>query len=180
MGAQLSRDSQDAIGASQALPARGQLTVPDVPSIPWLDPATAAGVVDIVQSLAADHPEALAVILFGSVARHEERPLSDPKPSDVDLLLIIDPSALDPTAELLTNEQDLALTRTVGEAEYRHRAPRVINTLFMNRDLARWDESFIENVARDGLLLWARGPLPAPLASVADRDITALLAAAPR
>src|SRR5579859_2325783 len=161
--------------------ARGNLPIPlPVPRIPWLDPESAASVQDIVQSVAAHHREAQAVILFGSVARREERPLSDPKPSDVDLLLIIDPSALDLTAKLLTNEQDLALTRTVSEAEYRHRAPRVINTLFMNRDLARWDASFIENVARDGILLWARGPLPTPLASVADRDITALLAAAPR
>jgi|SRR5690348_10963766 len=165
-------------GATYA--ARGNPPIPLlVPRIPWLDPESAASIQDIVQSVAAHHFEVQAVILFGSVARHEERSLSDPKPSDIDLLLIIDPSALDPTAKLLTNEQDLALTRTVGEAEYRHRAPREINTLFMNRDLARWDELFIENVARDGILLWARGPLPAPLASVADRDITALLAAAP-
>lgn len=36
-------------------------------------------------------------------------------------------------------------------------------------DLADWDEMFVENVARDGLLLWARGPLPDVLAPVAER-----------
>jgi predicted nucleotidyltransferase len=171
MGAQLSRDSQDAIGASQALPARGQLTVPDVPSIPWLDPATAAGVVDIVQSLAADHPEALAVILFGSVARHEERPLDDPQPSDVDLLLLLDASAVAADAHRLSRERELALHRTIIEADYRQQSPREIKVLFVYRDLERWDELFIDNVAHDGILLWARGPLPAPLAPVATRGI---------
>lgn len=151
-----------------------------VPLIPWLDPASAASVQDIVQSVAAHHPEVQAVILFGSVARREERPLSDPEPSDVDLLLIIDPTVLNPTANRVSNEQDLALTRTIMEADYRHRAPREINTLFMNRDLARWDEAFIENVARDGILLWARGPLPVPLALATNHDINSLVSAAPR
>ncbi len=112
---------------------------PLVPLISWLDPASAAGVRDIVRSVAAHHIEVQAVILFGSVARHEERPLSDPEPSDVDLLLIIDPTLLDPTADRLSNERELALTHTIGMADYRHRSPREINTFFMNRDLARWD-----------------------------------------
>src|SRR5690349_10654012 len=105
--------------------------LPDVRLVPWLDPDSAASVRDIVQSVAAHHPEVQAVILFGSVARHEERALDDPVPSDVDLLLILDPAALDPSAERLTNTQDLALTRTIGEADYRHRAAREINTFFM-------------------------------------------------
>jgi hypothetical protein len=33
-------------------------------------------------------------------------------------------------------------------------------------DLAHWDAVFGENDARDGLLLWARGPLPPALAAV--------------
>lgn len=151
-----------------------------VPLIPWLDPASAAGVQDIVQSVAAHHIEVQAVILFGSVARREERPLGDSEPSDVDLLLIIDPTVLDPTADRLSNERELALTYTIGMADYRHRSPRELNTLFMNRDLSRWDESFIENVAREGILLWARTPLPAPLAPVAEHDISSLLSAASR
>jgi predicted nucleotidyltransferase len=148
---------------------------PSMPSIHWLDRASASGVVDIVESVAAHHPEVQAVILFGSVARREQRPLDDAEPSDVDLLLIVDPSVLEPSAERLTSAQDLALTRTISEADFRHRAPREINTFFMNRDLARWDTLFIENVARDGILLWARGPLPEPLAPVAARTFSSLL-----
>ncbi len=140
------------------------------PLIPWIDHESAESVRDIVQSVAAYHPEVQAVILFGSVARHEERPLDDPEPSDVDLLLIIDPAVLDPIAERLSNAQDLALTRTVGTANYRHRAPREINTFFANCRLVGWDSLFIENVARDGILLWARGPLPQGLASIEGRD----------
>ena len=151
-----------------------------VPLIPWLDPESAVAVQDIVQAIAAHHLEVQAVILFGSVARREERPVGDPEPSDIDLLLIIDPTTHDPTALYLTTEQELALTRTIGEAEYRHQAPREINTFFMNRDLARWDESFIENVARDGILLWAHGPVPVPLSPVTERPIAAMLSATPR
>jgi predicted nucleotidyltransferase len=144
----------------------------EAPLILWFDRETALDVVDITESVARHHPEVQAIILFGSVARREQRPLDDPEPSDVDLLLIVDPSALDPRSERLTNAQDLALTRTISEADFRHRtAPREINTFFMQRDLARWDETFIENVARDGILLWARGALPEPLAPVAARTL---------
>src|SRR5262245_16593020 len=91
---------------------------PTVPRIPWLDPTTAAAVDYIVQSLAVGHPEALAVILFGSAARHQERPLDDLEPSDVDLLLLLDASALDPLARRLSREQELTLHHTIGEADY--------------------------------------------------------------
>ena len=157
MGTDLTQDRARTDPSSEAGP-------PLVPAIPWLDPVTAAEVVDTVQSLAERHPEAQAVILFGSVARHEERPLDDPQPSDVDLLLLLDAAAIEPSARRLTREQELALHHTIGEADTRHRSPREIKVVFMYRDLERWDEQFIENVARDGMLLWARGPLPAPLA----------------
>jgi hypothetical protein len=151
-----------------------------VPTIPWLDPATAAGVVDIVQSLAAGHPEAYAVILFGSVARHEERPLNDPKPSDVDLLLLLDVTAASPRVPGWTWEQEVALVHTIGEADYRQRAPREIKCIFATRDLYRCDDMFVENVAHDGILLWSRGPLPAALAAIAERDPLRSLAASTR
>jgi predicted nucleotidyltransferase len=156
----------------------GRPAVPYVPIIPWLDPATAAGVVDIVQSLAVDHPEALAVILFGSVARREERPLDDREPSDVDLLLLLDVDAVHPGAYRLSYEEELALHRTIIEADYRQQSPREIKVLFVYRDLERWDDLFLENVAHDGILLWARCPLPAPLAAIAERDPSRALAAA--
>jgi predicted nucleotidyltransferase len=144
-------------------------TPPRVRLISWLDEETATAVADITRSVAECHPEVQAVILFGSVARHEERPLDDPQPSDVDLLLVLDVTALDPTATRLTREQDLALIHTIGEADYRHRAPREIKSLFIYRDLANWDPMFIENVARDGILLWSRGPLPAAFAPIEQR-----------
>jgi len=143
----------------------------DLRPIPWLDPTTSAAIHGIIRALAQDHPEAQAVILFGSVARREERSLDDPEPSDVDLLLLLDAHAVDPTVERLSYQQELALRATVGEADYRLSAPRVIQVLFVYRMLAGWDPLFIENVARDGILLWSRGPLPDPLAAVTERTL---------
>lgn len=128
--------------------------------IPWLDPVTAAAVDDIARTLVRRHSEVQAIILFGSVARHEERPLDDPNPSDVDLLLVLDPSTVNPGASRLTHTQELALRATIGDTDYRHRSPRAISVLFMNRDLAGWDSLFIENVARDGIVIWTRGDVP--------------------
>lgn len=156
-------------------------TRPHVPTIPWLDAETTASVVDITQSLAEQYPEVQAVMLFGSVARHEERSLDDPEPSDVDLLVLIDPCISDSAAERLSAERELAITATIGEADYRHRnAPREVKAIFMYRDLAHWDPLFIENVARDGILLWARGPLPPPFAPIKKRNAAAHMAASPR
>jgi predicted nucleotidyltransferase len=92
-------------------------TPPSVRLIPWLDEETATAVDDITRSVAEHHPEVQAVILFGSVARQEERSLDDLQPSDVDLLLVLDAAALDPTATRLPREQDLALIHTIGEAD---------------------------------------------------------------
>jgi predicted nucleotidyltransferase len=131
-----------------------------------LDSATNTAVREIIRALAQGHPEAQAVILFGSVARREERSLDDPAPSDVDLLLLLDAHAVDPALERLSYEQELALRATVGEADYRWPAPRIIQVLFVYRTLAGWDPLFIENVARDGILLWSRGPLPDPLVAL--------------
>lgn len=137
-----------------------------VASISWLEYDTAAAITDVVQSLAEYHPEVQAVILFGSVARREQRLLDDSAPSDVDLLLVITPTSDGSVAQHLTHDQELAITQTIGEVDYRHRQARAINAVFIGCDLAGWDSLFIENVTRDGLLLWARGPLPAGLASV--------------
>jgi predicted nucleotidyltransferase len=147
---------------------------PDVRPIPWLDPATNAAVCAIIRALAQGHPEAQAIMLFGSVARREERSLDDPEPSDVDLLLLLDAHAVDSDVERLSYQQELALRATVGEADYRWPAPRVIQVLFVYRTLAGWDPLFIENVARDGILLWSRGLLPDRLAAVAERTLPSM------
>ena len=62
------------------------------------------------------------------------------------------------------------LCHTIGEADYRFGdAPREVQTVFVGWDLADWDAAFVENVARDGILLWARAPLPPELAPVKER-----------
>jgi predicted nucleotidyltransferase len=129
-------------------------------TLPWLDTRTAQLVCLITHQLAEHHPEVLAMILFGSIARHDERPLADSEPSDVDLLLLVE--------ERLPEERALAIHHTIGETAHTFGyAPRDVQPLLVERDLANWDPLFVANVARDGILLWARGPLPAPLAAVA-------------
>jgi len=44
-------------------------------------------------------------------------------------------------------------------------APREVNVMFATRTLQEWDPDFIENVARDGIILYANGPLPAALSA---------------
>ena len=125
------------------------------------DARTGALVRDIVATLASRYPDLLAVALFGSVARHEERPLTDPQPSDVDLLALFE-SDEDP----VYLPRGLDITHTIGLARNRHLdAPREVQVMFASHTMREWDATFITNVARDGLLLWRRGPLPKPLSS---------------
>jgi hypothetical protein len=44
-------------------------------------------------------------------------------------------------------------------------APREVNVLLSDRTMQTWDSMFLDNLARDGILLYARGSLPTPLAS---------------
>lgn len=142
---------------SEATGVRDNIALP-----PWLDVQTGALVRDIIAILAQHHPNLLAVVLFGSVARHDERQLSDPQPSDVDLLAIFDTDE-DP----VHLPRGLAITHTIGLARNRHlNAPREVQVMFATRAMREWDTTFIANVARDGLLLWARGPLPQPLSTL--------------
>jgi predicted nucleotidyltransferase len=102
-----------------------------------------------------------AVILYGSVARHEERSLEAPYPSDVDLLAVFDSD--DP---LLDVHQGEMLSHTLGLAYNRHLdAPREVKVMFASRTLQEWDPTFNANVARDGIILFTRGSLPAPFAA---------------
>lgn len=129
-------------------------------SIPnWLDDATAALVEETVNLLIKRHSDILlAVILFGSVARHEERPPDDAYPSDVDLLAIFD------TTDRLIKPYREDIFATIVDAYAHHLdAPREVNVLLADRTMRSWDSMFLDNLARDGLLLYARGSLPAPL-----------------
>lgn len=131
---------------------------------PWLDAATRALVRDIVQTLAQYRTDVLAIVLYGSVARHEERPVYDPHPSDVDLLAIFDSDD-----ELFAIHEGKALFDILGMAYDRHLdILRDVKVMFASRTLDEWDPTFVANVAHDGLLLWARNDLSAPLAHLAD------------
>ncbi len=127
----------------------------------WLDRATRALVGDIISFLSERHPDLLAVILYGSVARHEERPLGAFNPSDVDLLAVFDTDD-----SLLDVHQGDSLSHTLGLAYTRHLdAPREVKVMFASRTLQEWDPTFIANVMRDGILLYTCGSLPAPFAA---------------
>ncbi len=121
---------------------------------PWLDSETSALVRDKVELLVERHPDILAIILYGSVARHEERSLDEPDPSDVDLLVVFDRER-----DAIWSQAD-ALFYTMGLAEDRHlNAPREVKVMFSSRTSQEWDPEFIENVRRDGIVLYKRGKL---------------------
>jgi predicted nucleotidyltransferase len=126
-----------------------------------LDAKTQTLVEETIQLLAKRFPELIAIILYGSVARGEERPITDPYPSDVDLLAIFDTE--DPLIMPLRSE----IIRTIGDTHRRHLdAPRDVNIMLATRTMDEWDSFFIEHVAHDGIILFARGPLPPGLASL--------------
>ena len=141
----------------------------------WLDEATAALVEETVRMLIKRHANILlAVILFGSVARHEERPLDNSYPSDVDLLAIFD------TTDRLVKPYREDIFATIIDAYALHLdAPREVNILLSDRTMETWDSMFLDNLACEGILLYAQGPLPAPLAvrqsfqeRLADKGVT--------
>jgi predicted nucleotidyltransferase len=102
----------------------------------------------------------LAVILFGSTARHEERPPDDAYPSDVDLLAIFD------TTDRLVRPYREDTSATIIDAYALHLdAPHEVNVLLSDRTMQTWDSMSLDNLARNGILLYARGFLPAPLAA---------------
>jgi predicted nucleotidyltransferase len=127
----------------------------------WLDDATSALVEETLSMLIKRHANILlAVILFGSVARHEERPLDDSCPSDVDLLAIFD------TTDRLVKPYREDIFATIIDACALHLdAPREVNVLLSDRTMQTWDAMFLDNIAHDGILLYARGSLPAQLAA---------------
>lgn len=139
-----------------------------IPVVPWLDEETAALLRDTVATVARQQPRLRAVILHGSVARHEERPLDDDQPSDVDLLLVFD--RVPGQAVDFTSEQGMDVFGSINDALIRHlEAPREVKVMLAAEDFAEWDDLFVENVAREGIVLWARGELPSRLAVCARR-----------
>jgi len=126
----------------------------------WLDSETSALVRDKIEMLVSHHPDILAIILYGSIARHEERSTDDSYPSDVDLLAIFagDKASI--------RNQRPELFDSMGLAENRHlKAPREVNVMFTSRTSQEWDPTFIANVKRDGIILFQRGELPGAFAA---------------
>ncbi|HYU71849.1 MAG TPA: nucleotidyltransferase domain-containing protein, partial [Ktedonobacteraceae bacterium] len=127
----------------------------------WLDEATSALVEETVRMLIKRHANILlAAILFGSVARHEERPLDDACPSDVDLLAIFDT-----TDRLVKPYREAIFSTSIDACALHLDAPREVNVMLSDRTMRTWDSMFLDNLAREGILLYARGSLPAPLAT---------------
>ena len=137
----------------------------------WLDHATSALVEETVSLLIKRHADILlAVILFGSVARHEERPPNDAYPSNVDLLAFFD------TTDRLVRPYREDIFATIIDAYALHLdAPREVSVLLSDRTMQTWDSMFLDNLARDGILLYARGSLPAQLAARQSLQERALL-----
>ena len=96
-----------------------------------LDSETHALIKDIIDSLSNRHPDLMAIILFGSVARHEERSLDDPDTSDVDLLALFNND--DPHFVLFQGD---SLSHSLGLAYNRHLdAPREVKVMFSSRNM---------------------------------------------
>jgi len=132
---------------------------------PHLDRETRLLVDEMVELLVKRHPDILAIILYGSIARHEERTLDDPYPSDVDILVVVD---TEDRRGIRAAEE--SLFETLGVAKMHHlQAPREVNVMFSSRTSEEWDPTFIENVKRDGIILYGRVPLPAAFATRPDK-----------
>ena len=71
----------------------------------------------------------------------------------------------DPTDRLVKPYQE-DIFATIIEAYAPHLdTPSEFKVLLSDRMMQTWDSLFLENLARDGILLYARGSLPAPLAA---------------
>jgi len=105
------------------------------------------------------------------IARHGEHPLTDAEPSDVDLLLLFDSRA---RPIRISGDKLLAICASAGRAlDRKANAPREVQIIPATWALAEWDAAFAANVARDGILLWARGPLAPALTAVGARNVAA-------
>ena len=101
---------------------------------------------DFVNS-AAEIPNLVAVILFGSVARGETS-----SKSDIDLLLIFD-TAYNPE---LGTEMDHA-RKLSTEVSLKHDLDHSFSFVLANKDeLKDMDPDFFWNVAREGIILWGK------------------------
>jgi predicted nucleotidyltransferase len=131
------------------------VTNDEVCGIAWLDPASQALLRASIAAAAHEFPKLTAAVLYGSIARQKERPLTDRYPSDIDVLLVFDRETV------LDYHERTRMFRALGEALGQHLdAPREVQMMFATRKLAEWDETFVEHVAREGPLPVALAPVP--------------------
>jgi predicted nucleotidyltransferase len=142
-----------------------------IPEVPGLDAATNDYLRRLVALAVAANPDVEGVILFGSAARNELRPMTDAEPSDVDVLFLMTVPSDSAPPRRITREQHLAISRAEVEAYPAtfDRTLRQVRAIIADASFAGWDRAFVESIARDGRLLWARGALPVALAPVARR-----------
>lgn len=140
-----------------------------VPEVPWLDVATNSYLRRRITRAVSVNSDLEAVILFGSAARQELRPMTDREPSDVDVLFLMHAPSGTIHPKRITREQHLAISRAEVEAypDTFDDTLRPIQTIVADPSFEGSDGSFVESIARDGILLWARSALPAALALVA-------------
>jgi len=70
------------------------------------------------------------------------------------------------TTDSLVRSYREAIFATIIDACALHLdAPREVNVLLSDRTMQIWDSLFLENLARDGILLYARSSIPSPLAA---------------
>jgi len=139
--------------------------------IPWLDAESDRFVRHTLALLIARREDLQSAVLFGSVARRRARPLTDSHPSDVDVLLIFD---AEPGKTTISGAQHFAVSVAKVDVIDLYPDARDLQFALTLPTFAGWDGSFIENIARDGVLLWAREPLPVALHAIqkrADEDM---------
>lgn len=112
------------------------------------------------------------MLLYGSVARHAERPLDDVDPSDVDILILY---AL-PASSLVASERssgradERALEMAIGTSAHEYlasqTAPRHLDIQVVRDTLHGASALYTATVAEDGVLLWHNGLLPPVLSDL--------------
>ena len=137
------------------------LTLADIPVVPWLDLETTMTIQALVVRLIATHPDITAIVLFGSVARHTERPLADPSPSDVDVLVLYEVPAISDTDEPQSGAQanDRALEEPINKTAQDflagHPSPHECEVHGLPNTLHRASVLFRASIAEDGIPLWS-------------------------
>ena len=148
---------------SEGYPA---LSPTDIPVVPWLDPKTMYSIQTLVVKLVTTHSVICAVLLFGSIARHDEKPLDDTDPSDVDLLILYEApvphhlSTGQSSSRLQELEIESSISGTASAHLYVHPSPRECDLHIVPVTLHNESPLFIAGVVEDAVPLWCHDPWP--------------------